>query len=444
MEDRYSAAGQLWPIDGRALGSPWRAPTLALWAVSRLLLFLNVVALKHPCDLVFWQYGNCTVLGVNCTVPNAHGHHLLPYRDYTVEYPPLAAALFMIPGFLRDHIAYAAGFALVMLVADALTLQLVRVAARRLRLWSDGWQAAFSYTILSLATFAILPKFDLLPGTLTLLAVLFLARGYDRAAWVALAASVLFKGYAVVLIPLFLLYRDRVDGRRGWWHGPLAGLAASAAVIVPLFLLDGLKILKALLYHVQRGVEIESVYASVVLLAHGLYQIPVGVTAGAEVLSRDVFSELNGPLVALLPWLFGLALVATYGVAWVRLRRDPTPEALLLLSMAAVAAFIIAFKALPTHYLLWLCPMAAVTLGRARSRTVLVTVALCLALGLGAAMPIVWDALRRFDPLAVGVVVARNLAIVSLFVLLLQRAWPRAAAGDRQRSMRGGERSAVG
>ncbi len=441
MEDRYSASGRLRPIDGQAAGSPWRAPTLILWAMSRLLLFLNVVVLRHPSDKVFWQYGNCTILGVNCTVPNAHGYHLLPYRDYTIEYPPLAAALFMIPGFLRDHIAYAAGFALVMLVADALTLQAVRVAARRLRLWSDGWRAAFSYTVLSLATFAILPKFDLLPGALTLLAVLWLARGHDRLAWIALAAAVLFKGYAVVLAPLFLLYQYRVHGRRGWWRGPLAGLAVSAVVIVPLFLMDGLKILKALLYHVQRGVEIESVYASVVLLAHGLYRVPVGVTSGAEVLSRDVSSGLNGPLEALLPWLFGVAILATYAVAWVRLRRDPTPEALLLLSMAAVAAFIIAFKALPTHYLLWLCPMASVTLGRARSRTVLVTVALCLALGLGAAVPIVWEALRHFDPLAVGVIVARNLAIVSLFVLLLQRAWPR-HTGDRWPAARRGQSAA--
>ncbi len=438
MKDKLwnnSHPGRLRSLDGRAGGSSWRRPTLVLWAVSRLLLFLNVVVLRYSCDKVFWQYGNWTVLGV-------HGRHLLPYRDYTIEYPPLAAALFMIPGFLRDRIAYAAGFALVMLVVDALTLQLVRVAARRLRLWSDGWRAAFSYTILSLATSAILPKFDLLPGMLTLLAVLLLARGHDRGAWVALAAAVLFKGYAIVLAPLFLLYQYRVHGHRGWWRGPLAGLAVSAAVIVPLFLVDGLKMLKALLYHVQRGVEIESVYASVVLLAHGLYQVPVKVTTGAEVLSRDVFSGLNGPLVALLPWLFGLAILATYAVAWVRLRDDPTPEALLLLSMAAIAAFIIAFKALPTHYLLWLCPMGAVTLGRARSRTVLVTVAMCLALGFGAAVPIVWDALRHFDPVAVGVMVARNIAIVTMFVLLLLRAWPHAGFVHR-RSIVGHRRSAV-
>jgi len=437
-------SSRLQPLDGQAGGSPWRVPTLALWAFSRLLMFLNVIILDHPCDKVFWQYGNCTVLGANCTVLNPHGYHLLPYRDYPIEYPPLAAALFMIPGFLRDRLVYAAGFALVMLVVDALTLQLVRVAARRLRLWSDGWQAAFSYTVFSLATFAILPKFDLLPGMLTLLAVLLLARGRDHAAWVALAAAVLFKGYPVVLAPLFLLYQYRVRGRKGWWHGPLAGLVSSAAVIVPLFLMDGVRLVKALLNQAQRGVEIESVYASVVLIAHNMYNVPASITATTgEVLSRDIFSALDGPLVALLPWLFGLAIVATYGVAWVRLRRDPTPEALLLLSMAAVAAFIIAFKALPTHYLLWLCPMAAVTLGRARSRTVLVTGSLCLALGLGAAVPIVWDALRHFDPLAVGVIVARNLAIVSTFVLLLLRAWPREAR-PQPRAALDQRRSAVG
>lgn len=417
MSMQRGMASRLSLLDGRAVGSPWRAPTLALWAISRLLMFIHVVVLNHPCDTAFWQYGTWTVLGV-------HGRHLIPYRDYPIEYPPLAAVLFMIPGFLRSLIAYAAGFALVMLVVDALTVHLVRVAARRLKLWSDGWRAAFSYTVLSLGTFAILPKFDLLPAMLTLLAILLLVRGRERSAWIALAAAVLFKGYAVVLIPLFLLYRFRVRGARGWWRGPLAGLVATATVTAPLFLLDGPRVLKSMLSQAHRGVEIESIYASVVLIAHGLYHIPVAVsTEAGEIFSRDVYSGLDAPLVALLPWLFGLALAATYGVAWVRLRRDPSPEALLLLSMAAVSAFIIAFKALPTHYLLWLCPMAAITLGRARSRTVLVTVSLCLALGFGATVPILWEALRTFDPLAVGVMVARNAAIVATFVLLLLRAW---------------------
>jgi hypothetical protein len=381
-------------------------------------MFLNVVILKHPCDKVFWLYGNWTVLGVN-------GRHLIPYRDYPIEYPPLATALFMLPGFLRTHLAYATGFALVMLAVDALTVHVVRISARRLRLWSDGWRAAFSYTVLSLSTGSIMPKFDLLPGMLTLLAILLLVRGRERSAWVTLAAAILFKGYAVVLVPLFLLYRYRALGTKGWWRGPFAGLLVTGAIMAPFLAMDGPRMLRSVLSQAHRGLEIESIYASVVLVAHGLYHLPVAVTTEAgEVLSRDVYSGLDAPLAALLPWLFGLALAATYGVAWIRLQRSPTPEALLLLSMAAVAAFIIAFKALPTHYLLWLCPMAAITLGRARSRTVLVTVSLCLALGLGSAVPILWEPLRNFDPVAVGVIVTRNIAIVATFVLLLTRAWP--------------------
>jgi hypothetical protein len=234
----------------------------------------------------------------------------------------------------------------------------------------------------------------------------------------------LFKGYAVVLAPLFLLYRYRLRGGAGWWRGPLWGVAAASVALAPVLLIAGLRAVEEpLRFHAQRGLEIESSYASVVLIAHHVAHLAVAVTPGRETLSRDVFSSLNGALLALLPWLLGGLLAATYAVAWVRLRRDPTPDALLLLSMAAVAAFMIAFKALPTHYLLWLCPMAAVTLAGATSRVTRAGAALGLALGLGALIPLIWPHLRALDVPAIAVVVARNVSILATFILLLAAAW---------------------
>src|SRR5947209_7837650 len=166
---------------------------------------------------------------------------------------------------------------------------------------------------------------------LTLVAVQGLASRREQMAWIALAAAVLFKGYAIALVPLFLLYRYRVqeggsprargprrlrrtdgvffdfrlrrtDGvffdfrlrrtggvffdfrlRRGgarWWRGPLAGALFTGVILLPVLVLGGQGFVDSLLYHAHRGLEIESIYASVILVAHQLGHLPVSVTGG--------------------------------------------------------------------------------------------------------------------------------------------------------------------
>ena len=82
------------------------------------------------------------------------------------------------------------------------------------------------------------------------------------------------------------------------------------------------------------------------------------------------------------------------------------------------------FKALPTHYLLWVAPMVAVTLGRPVAETGRAALAFCVAAGLGIVMLAMWLSLRHLDSFAIAVMVSRNLAILAAFVLLLRAAWP--------------------
>lgn len=392
----------------RLAASPWRLPTLVLWPASRLALFLYVVLLHHLSDRVFWLYGHRVV-----------ALHLVPYRDFPVEYPPLAALLFIVPGGASSYARYAAAFAVIMLLVDLATVLLVKlVAGERDR--DAGWRAAFFYTVFGFVNAAVLTKFDALPALLTLLAIALLLRGHERASWVALAAAVLLKGYAIVLAPLLFLYRYNRRGGARWWRGPLAGALTFAVVLLPTYAVAGARFVHSLLYHAQRGLEIESLYASVVLIAHAALGLHVTVTPGAEVTSRDIFSSLNTPLLALVPWALAAGLAATYIVAWRRLRADPSPEALLVLSMAALLAFMIAFKALPSYYLLWLAPLAAISFNAPATRARAAGVTLWLAVLLGAVVPAVWLPLRHLDSRAIAVMAARNLAIVLTFVLLLR------------------------
>jgi hypothetical protein len=149
--------------------------------------------------------------------------------------------------------------------------------------------------------------------------------------------------------------------------------------------------------------------------------LPVTLSPVQETISRDVFSPLNGTLLALLPYVLSSTLGLTYLVAWRCLRHEASPPILLLLSLAATSAFMLSFKALPTHYLLWLCPMATVVLGRSVSNRA-VEAAFWVMLLLGAAIPQVWGALYALHSFAVLIMVGRNLAIVTTFLLFLRTA----------------------
>src|SRR5690348_3387232 len=78
-----SAAGWL----DAAAASPTRADRILLftWLATRLILLLGMIIGAHFCDPQFYKYAGEFAAGK------------LPYRDFQVEYPPVAMALLLLP-----------------------------------------------------------------------------------------------------------------------------------------------------------------------------------------------------------------------------------------------------------------------------------------------------------------------------------------------------------
>lgn len=476
----------------------------AVWLVTRTLLMLSVVIGHAYTDPQFYHYAGQLAVGQ------------FPYRDIPVEYPPLAMALIVLPAlplllfpglasrpdaaFLQvSHLphpldptryaAYAIAFAVEMLLVDAVTLWLVRRAARRLTPGdANGLRAGLFYLALTFASGALLQKFDLIVGTLCLAASLALVERRRGLAWGLLAAATLVKGYPLLVVPVFALYEfERVGvGARPFrvtntlraTVRPVAvglvwflGVLLAVGMAVSLF--GGLgSLVHAVASQTGRDFEIESLYANLMLALGWLPGLAAQTTFRAAVLSRVVLSPLAVYLAPLATALLLIALVAVYALltrgALARARRSaasadagagadapdasapsarsgPTTSALdgvtaaraLLVGTTLITlTFLLLYPALPAHYLLAILPLAPLLwLGTPRGNWLwLSAVAAVALLGQVVTINVVWQSIVALRPWAIGVLTLRNLAWLTAFGALVVAAWALAPSSRRVRS----------
>lgn len=138
-------------------------------------------------------------------------------------------------------------------------------------------------------------RFDVCPGLLTLLALVWAQRGRQAPAYVALAVATLVKLYPVALLLPFLIH-DLRQSEQSWAHR-LRGVA----IYVGLLALGvGISVrlsptaaLAPVGFLMQRGIAIESVPAALLLIAHVGLGVPLDSTIVVNMTTLD--SPLAGP-----------------------------------------------------------------------------------------------------------------------------------------------------
>jgi hypothetical protein len=385
-----------------------------------MVYLLNVMVGHHYPDDIFFVYAQRVSSG------------LLPYRDFSVEYPPLGIALVVLPGLIHvgalTEWLYGTMFALQMLALDLLTLFLVIRLARG---WvpGDPWGlfSGLLYTGFVAASGAVAQKFDLVAGMFCLVAVMAFLRRRDILAWVMLILAALTKGFPLAIAPVFLLYRLMEESSA---HHALVvrlyaalrpALIVNVALVTPLLAVVGVQsLVRSVIYHVERGVEIESIYGGMMLVLGRLPGLGAITYYNPADLSEDIHSPLES-LVNILAIPLGVLLI---GLAYWKLydtlssKQGNSEGALLRAAVVVLLAFIVTFRALPGHYLLAILPLVAVLRfeGKRQGRLV---VALVGALVLGQIETVAWTALVDEHLVGMLTLVARNGAILLSFVLLL-------------------------
>lgn len=360
-----------------------------------------------------------------------------PYRDVTVEYPPLALLAMLPPAlFSTSYDGYRVAFAAFMLLLHFANLALAFVLLRptlpvpRGRLQPVTWLlcASLLWSVLlgriaaarmdhSVVSWALL---TLWAGTRATS-----ASGAARIRWAAVSGSLAALGVMTKLVPglallallIVWLCSNIADRIRLALVACIAGGLVLTVLNAGMFVFAGDRYLDTFRYHTLRGIQIESLYAGIMLGLHAL-GLPVHVSEAFG--STNLDSALTRAIQIASPWLFVVAAIVISARRWA-----VESGALVCLTLALLLAFVLTGRVFSPQYLIWIAAplLAAAALDRPRG-PFRVIAALYLALCLISQLiyPQGYPVLKAFHPLAVALLNLRNLGIVLLCVLIVRAA----------------------
>ncbi len=291
-----------------------------------------------------------------------------PYAEVRFEYPPYALLAFapaaLVSSSLRE---FQLAFGLELLAVDVgIRVALLWAARERRGAW--GYAPFLAYAaVAQLQAFWLYKRFDLVPAALTLLAVLALSSARGAVAGAALIAGIGTKVYPVVLLPLGLVQSVRNGVLRRFLAGAaLAGVPLAALALV-------WPVLRAVRFHSARGLQVESLWASVLWLLRRW--------TGVEWVHAAASYEVQGGLApavlraAVVVWALGTA-----GAVLLSTRPPDGPDAggLAARALLPVLALVALGPVFSPQYVLWTTVLAALLVDPDRWRMALAPLAAAL------------------------------------------------------------------
>lgn len=338
----------------------------------------------------------------------------LPYRDFFIEYPPGGLPFFVPPAALSEYPwSYAGYFASEMALVLIATLVLTALAARRLRGWWAWPLPALVFTAGALLLYPVaVTRYDPVVALTLSAAILGAASGGrtgNLLAWASLGFGAVAKLVPALAVPALAA----ISGRRATITGSVVFLAVIGVFALPAILSGATGLERSLEYHAERGLQIESVAASL-LIKLGLVRDAAFQYGAFEVLGgmAEFASGLSLPATGALLILTAAAMYAG--------RRNLELEAGWFPRWAAafVLAFIIGSKVLSPQYMIWLLPL--VPLAACGFWSVGVSGILLAACWLTTQVyPVYYGELMQLRPPGTDLLLARNLLLVILWALLV-------------------------
>ena len=402
----------------------WWPPAELLLAPALVIVLLNVVTpisalLPNQADVLIYLHK-----------AEALARGGVPYRDFAFEYPPLALLAMAVPYFAwpwppPSFEAYRWLFtAWESLLVVALVIIASRMGARLAggSATPDGGAVSrkVSSRVLVLAIVAapsLAWRFDLLAAVLATLAILWALEGRAAPAGVAIGLGALAKVYPLALVPaLAAMWLAPVDGRRLARFG--AGLGATVAIgLLPVIAIAGDKAWGFVTYQADRGLQLETLPAGLILLVRTW-------TGGRVPLTFDhsavqVAGTAAQAYLPFQPWVSVACFVALAAVSLAVARREMRargtvqPGTIIAIASAFILVLLLTNKVFSVQYFVWLLPLAAFL---PRGQFLLTALIGALSVGIH---PLLYRALIAQDAAAVWLLNLRNGLLVALLAWVL-------------------------
>ena len=380
----------------------WPPEVLALlgaWVCTRLLYAAPIIA-----NMAGQQYDIGT-LYPTWAAELAQGH--FPWHDDTWQYPPVAGLVFLAPRAL-PFLSYQTAFGLFMLLCDAAILAMLLVTARgegrsRLGVWL--W-------VLGLPILWGLPyvRFDLAVTALAVGSVLLMRRS-PAGSGVLAGLGALVKAWPLMM----LIGAPRGRSSRRSWFTAVLGCAVPAAVMGMFFTHE----FGFLGEQGARGIEIESLPGSALLVAHLFgYDSVIQYTYGSFQISGAYSGQIATATLA-------LSAAGFLWLLWWRLRaRVWTPATTADAAFTSMLVFVTTSRVISPQYFIWLLGLAAACLVfRTTGQRVPALAMLPLTVFTTLDYPVSWGQILNGEPVAVMVVVVRNLGLLWVTVHSARALW---------------------
>jgi hypothetical protein len=401
-----------------------------LWLITRVLLL--VVSL-NPRFYSSGVYGDVRAYGAKV---ERMFQGELPYRDVAIEYPPGSVPFTLIPALLvGTGPGYRLTFALEMILVDALGLYAAWRLARAADRGRTRIPLAYVLGMVIVGPLLVL-RFDLIPAVCVLFAAALAAEGRAGPSAAALGYGAAAKLFPAVLAPLLVL---GLVPAVGWWRAlrrtvpPF--LLAFAVTLVPALIVSVSGTVGSLLYHIKRGVQIESLPANLIDLAH----LAFGVTARSAYGfgAYDLQSSISGALKLASTVATAATLLAAAWLVWRRASgpasggRGLQPADWAGAFAIGVFAFVLPTRVLSPQYLVWLVAPVAGLADRLLGRRAMWALAGAAVLS-QLEFPFRYTQLRHLHAFDIGVLTCRNLLLIAAAILVVRalRAGPVEAEGS--------------
>jgi len=335
---------------------------------------------------------------------------LKTYTDFFYPYPPLSLALIYFPNLFgaSDFWTYRGIFTKELFALDLLVAALMVWGARKQWKWSEQkiFTALCFYSAFGLLQGHLLYDRIDLGISLFVLSMVFLPKHLIAAS----NFGMLFKIVPPIPAAFFLALQQR--GKNFWIRLP-ALILPSIAVILLIECTTNPGILKYLFEHQQRGIQIESVWATPFMLSHA----SITTNYGAQHLVDNTVPALYLMLSKYLGWL---ALGALGLFTLTRAPKKPSQRLLLLTPLMVLIVFLCTQRVLSPQFFIWLIPFLSLACAEFKSPALW-----GLSFGVYTLTYIGFDIgyweFVKLSPFFVNAVALRNLLLVALTVWIVRR-----------------------
>ena len=340
----------------------------------------------------------------------------VPYLDFSVEYPPAALPVFVLPAIGDGHNpdTFRRNFERLMVLCGLLAIVGMAIALSALRAEPERLVAALGFAALAPLALGsvILTRYDLWPTALLVLGLAAVLANRKRTGLGVLGVAAAAKIFPVVVVPPALTYVWRRYGRREALVCAAIFVGVVAVIFLPFVRLSPGGVWDSLHRQADRPLQIESLGSSFLLVAHqlGFWTVHLNLSHGSQ--------NQGGSLADTLAAIQSVVQLVVVAALWIAFARGPaTPDRLVRYSAACVAAFIAFGKVLSPQFLIWLLPLVPLVRGR---RGLAASAVLAVALVLTQLwFPYrYWRLALHQDAIATWLLFARNLVLVALVVVL--------------------------